>query len=167
MKRILNDLWEHFKRMERFVRISVEALLSLIACPYISYTGSCGLPIKAVLGACLSGKQCMESKCYSNGCDIDWLTQLFSFSPETAVMSQSGIMDGVKLEIQFKGPGWRWHPNLGTVMAVIWYLGEGVKVRCAPRDVDVSEMRCNCRHLDGGETRPGWGEMLISGPGWK
>ena len=149
MKRILNDLWEHFKRMEGFVRISVEALLYLIACPYIYYTGSCGLPIKAVLSASLSGKQCMESKCYSNRCDIDWLTQLFSFSPETAVMSQSSIMDGVRLEIQFMGPGWRWDPNLGTVMAVIWYFGEGVKVRCAPRDVDVGEMRCNTRCYTG------------------
>ena len=42
-----------------------------------------------------------------------------------------------------------------------------MKVRCTPRDVDVAEMRCYCRDLDGGETRHGWGEMLISGPGWK
>ena len=32
---ILNDLWKHFKRLEGFVTILVEAF-----CPYISYTGS-------------------------------------------------------------------------------------------------------------------------------
>ena len=47
-------------------------------------------------------------------------------------------------------------------MAVIWYPGEMQTPRCG-----WGEMRCNCRDLDGGETRHGWGEMLISGPGWK